>query len=165
MQGRSLQREQKLLLCWYRLPWIWGGIAPYFALTSGDSDSLWRSDSAMAISRSAPRSHGVGLEASYWHAGVGHSASKYLQRGHHCSIVSLWSQEPGFDKRRHLAWVGEEDVGEVPCGAHSVWMTAVASRRLHTVRSVPECFRTTFPVFTWSTALVSPSGWACDGVA
>lgn len=69
------------------------------------------------------------------------------------------SQEPGFDRRRHLAWVGEEDAGEIPCGAHSAWKTAVAGRRLHTVRSVPECFRTTFPVFTWSTALVSPSGW------
>lgn len=79
--------------------------------------------------------------------------------------LSLWSQEPGFNRRKHLAWVGEEDVGEVPCGAHSAWMAAVTGRRLHTVRSVPECFRTTFPAFTWSTALVSPSGWACDGAA
>lgn len=123
MQGRSVsRREQRPCSALIGCP---GSGAPYFALTSGDSDSVWRSDSAMAASRSALRSHGVGLEASYWHAGVGHSASKYLQRGHHCSIVSLWSQEPGFDRRRHLAWVGEEDAGEVPCGAHSAWMAAV----------------------------------------
>lgn len=37
--------------------------------------------------------------------------------------------------------------------------------RLHTVLSVPECFLATFPPFTWSTASVSTSGWACGGAA
>lgn len=37
--------------------------------------------------------------------------------------------------------------------------------RLHTVLSVPERFLTTFPLFTWSTASVSTSGWACGGAA
>lgn len=152
------RREQKLLLCSRRLPWIRGGrerelliLLRLQAILCGIVIQPW-------LYRSVPRAHGVG-----WKQAIGMQALATVPVNIFSKdtivALSLWSQEPGFDRRKHLAWVGEEDVGSqcvAGCGA---------GRRPHTVRSVPECLRTTFPAFTCSTARVSPSGWAWDGVA
>lgn len=118
----------------------------------------------------------MGLEASNSaHRCLATAISKYV----FCrDTIVFWckrarGEESSVDRsEKNLACMGikkkKKGVDEfflVVITVHRQPRVKLAWGRLHTVLSVPECFLATFPPFTWSTASVSTSGWACGGAA